>query len=145
MKWSTNTEYITKKAAKRLHLLKILKNHGACKNDLKSFDCAVIRSTLEYGAQMWHGNLTQKQCNNIERIQKRALRIIHPEHKYNEALKESKLNSLKERRNDLCIDLIKNMLQPTHNLLHGLLPDKHSNIKMRETRANSNTIYNFFL
>ena len=94
---------------------------------------------------MWHGNLTQEQCNNIERIQKRALRIIHPEHKYNEALKESKLKLLKERRNDLCIDLIKNMLQPTHNLLHGLLPDKHSNIKMRETRANSNTIYNFFL
>ena len=33
MKWSTNTEYITKKAAKRLHLLKILKNYDACKND----------------------------------------------------------------------------------------------------------------
>ena len=69
---------------------------------------------------MWHGNLTQEQCNNIERIQKRALRIIHPEHKYNEALKESKLKPLKELTNDLCIDLIKNMLQPTHKL-HGLL------------------------
>ena len=75
------------KAAKRLHLLKILKNYGACKNELKSSYYAVIRSTLEYGAQVWHGNLTQEQCNNIERIQKRALRIIHPEHKYNEALK----------------------------------------------------------
>ena len=75
------------KAAKRLNLLKILKNYGACKNDLKSSYYAVIRSTLEYGAQVWHGNLTQEQCNNIERIQKRALRIIHPEHKYNEALK----------------------------------------------------------
>ena len=42
MKWSTNTEYITKKAAKRLHLLKILKNYSACKNDLKSFYCTVI-------------------------------------------------------------------------------------------------------
>ena len=88
---------------------------------------------------MWHGNLTQEQCNNIERIQTRALRIIHPEHNYNEALKESKLKLLKERRNDLCIDLIKNMLQPTHKL-HGLLPDKHSNIKMGETIANSNEI-----
>ena len=34
------------------------------------------------------------------------------------------------------------MVQPTHKL-HGLLPDKHSNIKKRETRANSNLIYNF--
>ena len=45
---------------------------------------------------------------------------------------------------DLCIDLIKNVLQPTHKL-HGLLPDKHSNIKMRETRANSIKIYKFHL
>jgi hypothetical protein len=27
----------------------------------------------QYGAQVWHGNLTQDQSNNIERIQKRAL------------------------------------------------------------------------
>jgi hypothetical protein len=72
MKWATNTEFIIKKAAKRLHFLKILKNYGACKDDLKSFYCAVIRSTLEYGAQEWHGNLTQDKSNNIERIQKRA-------------------------------------------------------------------------
>ena len=63
MKWATNTEFIIKKAAKRLHFLKILKNYDACKDDLKSFYCAVIRSTLEYGAQVWHGNLTQDQSN----------------------------------------------------------------------------------
>jgi hypothetical protein len=35
------------KAAKRLHFLKILKNYGVCKDDLQSFYCAVIRSTLK--------------------------------------------------------------------------------------------------
>ena len=30
-------------------------------NDLKTFYCCVIRSTLEYGAQLWNGNLTQAQ------------------------------------------------------------------------------------
>ena len=29
LKWKTNTEYVTKKAAKRLYLLKILKSYGA--------------------------------------------------------------------------------------------------------------------
>ena len=43
MKWATNTEFIIKKAAKRLHFLRILKNYGACKDDLKSFYCTVIR------------------------------------------------------------------------------------------------------
>jgi hypothetical protein len=69
MKWATNTEFIIKKAAKRLHFLKIHKNYGASKDGLKSFYCAVIRSTVEYVAQVWHGNLAQDQRNNIEIIQ----------------------------------------------------------------------------
>ena len=43
------------------------------KNDLKTFYCCVIRSTLEYGAQVWNGNLTQAQRSDIERVQKRQL------------------------------------------------------------------------
>ena len=51
MKWNTNTEKIIKKAAKRLFLLKIIKSYGASTDDMKSFYVAVIRPTLEYGAQ----------------------------------------------------------------------------------------------
>jgi hypothetical protein len=86
MKWATNTEFIIEKAAKRLHILEIHKKYGACRDDLKSFYCAVIRSTLEYEAQVWHGNLIQDQSNNSEIIQKRVLRIICPGKDYNEAL-----------------------------------------------------------
>ena len=52
LKWKTNTEYITKKAAKRLYLLKILKGFGASMDDLLAFYCSVIRSILEYGAEI---------------------------------------------------------------------------------------------
>ena len=58
LNWETNTEYIIKKATKRLYFLKVLKSYGAARNDLKTFYCCVIRSTLEYGAQVWNGNLT---------------------------------------------------------------------------------------
>ena len=37
LKWNTNTECITKKAAKRLYFLKILKNYGAPISDLLTF------------------------------------------------------------------------------------------------------------
>ena len=57
LKWNTNTEYITKKASKRLYLLKILKKYGAPQQDLLIFYSTVIRSTLEYGSQVWHGTL----------------------------------------------------------------------------------------
>ena len=79
MRWKTNTEYTIKKGAKRLYLLNILKSYGAPKNNLLAFYCTVIRSVpdLEYGAQIWsHDGLTQMQKKNIERIQKRALRIM---------------------------------------------------------------------
>jgi hypothetical protein len=75
-------------------------------NDLKTFYCCVIRSTLEYSAQVWNGNLMQAQRNDIERVQKRALRIIVPEYEYNRALQECELKTLQERRDDLCVHLV---------------------------------------
>ena len=52
LKWKTNTEYIIKKGSKRLYLLKILKSYKAPKDALKRFYIAVVRSAVEYGAQV---------------------------------------------------------------------------------------------
>ncbi|XP_028416451.1 uncharacterized protein LOC114540530 [Dendronephthya gigantea] len=68
LKWRTNTEYIVKKATKRLHFLKILRRYGAPIEDLLMFYCTVIRSVLEYGMQIWSGGLTKMQRDNIERV-----------------------------------------------------------------------------
>ena len=46
LKWRTNMKYITKKAAKRLYLLKVLKSYGAPMDDLLAFYCSVIRPIL---------------------------------------------------------------------------------------------------
>ena len=73
LKWKSNVEYLVKKAAKRLFLLKVLKSYNAPVQDLKLFYTSVIRSILEYCAQVWHGNLTKDQSRDLERIQKRAV------------------------------------------------------------------------
>ena len=58
--------------------------------------------------------------NDIERVQKQALRIIvPPEYEYNRALQECELKTLQERRDDLCVRLIKQMSEPSHNLHSG--------------------------
>ena len=36
----------------------------------------VIRSLLEYASPVWHNRLTNEQSDQIESIQKRALKII---------------------------------------------------------------------
>ena len=142
LKWKTNTEYIIKKGSKRLYLLKILKSYKAPKDALKRFYIAVVRSVVEYRAQVWNGNLTKEQVKDIERIQKRAMKIICPELDYYQALVELNIKSLADRRDTLCIQLIKDMSNPEHKL-HHLLPNKVSQVNHRDTRSNGDKYNNF--
>ena len=142
LKWDKNTEFIVKKARKRLYFLKVLKKYGAPIQDLLQFYCSVIRSTLEYGDVLWHGGLTNAQSNQIERIQKRAFRIILPGIDYSVALNRLKMQMLSERRETHCVDLIANISSPEHRI-HNLLPDRVRDTRQRETRSNPNMYYNF--
>ena len=136
LKWNTNTEKIIKKAAKRLFLLKIIKSYGASTDDMKRFYVAVIRPTLECGAQVWNGSITKDQSNEIERIQKRALKIIYKEDDYDKVLRIAKIESLEKRRDRMCIELIEEMSNPNHKL-HSLLPKKICEVRKRTTRLNN--------
>ena len=130
LKWKTNTEYIIKKGSKRLYLLKILKSYKAPKDALKRW------------SSIWNGNLTKEQVKDFERIQKRAMKIICPELDYHQALVELNIKSLADRRDTLCIQLIKDMSNPEHRL-HHLLPNKVSQVNHRDTRSNGDKYYNF--
>ncbi|XP_028418283.1 uncharacterized protein LOC114543542 [Dendronephthya gigantea] len=142
LKWRTNTEYIVKKAAKRLYLLKNLKGYNAPRDDLKTIYTSAIRSIVEYGAQIWHGSLTEEQSRDIERIQKRAMKIICPEKNYEQALTECGIKTLESRRELMCINLIKDIKDPSHKL-NDLLPPTVGQLRERDTRLNVNKIYNF--
>jgi hypothetical protein len=140
LKWNTNTKKIFKKAAKRLLLLKIIKSYGASTDDMKIFYVAVIRPTLEYGAQVWNGGITKEQSNEIERIQKRAMKIIYKEDDYDKVLRIAKIESLEKRRDRMCIELIKEMSNPNRKL-HGLLPKNICEVRKRTTRLNNQMYY----
>ena len=77
LKWNDHVTEITHKASKRLYLLRILKRAGVDVNSLVQFYCTCIRSTLEYACQTFHSNLPEYLSNQIERIQKRALRMLY--------------------------------------------------------------------
>jgi hypothetical protein len=88
------------KAAKRLYL-KQLKRSSLSDNDLKCFYIASIRSILEY-ACMSSISLRSPgiSSDQIERIQKRALRIVCPDLSYSEAIEELYMETLKTRGKD---------------------------------------------
>ena len=75
-------------------MLRLLKRSNACIDTLITVYTTIIRPVLEYACQVWHYNIQQYLCEDIEKIQKRALRIILPSQKYDEALITTNITSL---------------------------------------------------
>ena len=112
-KWNDHISNVTLKAAKRLYLLSQFKRAGICASDLVLFYCSTIRSVLEYAYQVFHSSLPYYLSEELERIQKRALRIIFPYARYNIALKEAGIPSLYDRLASLSSDLFNIVLDIT--------------------------------
>jgi hypothetical protein len=83
-------------------MLRLLKRSNACIDTLITVYTTIIRPVLEYACQVWHYNIQQYLCEDIEKIQKRALRIILASQKYDEALITTNITSLRDRREKLC-------------------------------------------
>ena len=109
---------------------------------MKTFYTSPIRSNLEYGAQIWHGSLTEEPSKDIERIQRRVMKIIYSEKTYDQALIECGMETLQNRREKTCMKLINDMKDPIHKL-SDLLPPTVGHIRERDRRRNRNRPYNF--
>ena len=84
------------------NMLRLLKRSNACIDTLIAVYTTIIRPVLEYACQVWHNTIQQYLCEDIEKIQKRALRIILPSQNYDEALITTNITSLRDRRETLC-------------------------------------------
>ena len=73
LKWNDHVEQAIKKANKRLYLLVQLRRAGVGAKSLIKFYCTVIRPVLEYGAQVFHHNLQDYLCEDLERVQTNGL------------------------------------------------------------------------
>ena len=79
-----------------------LKRAGISQSDLVTVYLSVVRPVLEYACPVWHTNLQQYLSDNIETIQKRALRCIFRCASYAEILSNVCLQTLKDRRDCIC-------------------------------------------
>ena len=100
-KWNCHIDSIIKKAKKRLYSLSQLKRSGLGIRELVQFFCTCIRPITEYACPVFHDGLPVHLSNELEGVQRRAMRIIFPLSSYNEALVESGLTKLSERRQEL--------------------------------------------
>ena len=93
-----------------MELLRKVSKFTVSKSEKKNIYVLYIRSILEQSCVVWHSSLTKENSDDLERVQKCAVRIIlgneYPQN-YEQALVKSDLDLLKERRIQLCKDFAK--------------------------------------
>ena len=130
--WNKYVDTIVKKAGKPLCMLYQLKCAGITQKDLASVYVSVVRPVLEYVYPVWHNNLPQYLSDNIEVIQKTALKCTFPGLGYAEILRRINLDTLNVRRESTCQKYFDKIKVGTHRLNY-LLPDKrHTEYNIRQ-------------
>ena len=113
LKWNRNTEHLVKDSNRRMRVLHRAANFTKNSRDLLIIYKSFIRSKLEQSAAVWHSSLSKCNENDLERVQKSALKVILGEKyiDYRNALKKLDIESLYERREALCLKFAKKGLK----------------------------------
>ena len=115
LKWDLNTDTLVKKANARMQLLRKVASFDAPVQDLKEIYILFIRSILEQSAPVWHSSITEENSNDLERIQKSAVKIILKDNfkGYKRGLAQLGIESLEERRKELCLNFANKCVKNT--------------------------------
>ena len=99
--WNTHIEYIVKEAEKRLHISRVSWKTGVGLSELVTVYVSVIRAISECAAPVW--SAIQDNLNiKLERVQKKAVRIVNPDASYKDSLNRTGLENLFKRRDNIC-------------------------------------------
>ena len=94
-------------------MLTTLKRFGLSLDDLKTIYTGFIRPLVEYAVPAWHPGLTEHQHDALERVQKRACKIILGKKytSYQDALVLCQLTDLRSRRDQICLKFANKLLE----------------------------------
>jgi hypothetical protein len=134
LSWEVHTDYISKKAQKRLYFLTMLRRSKASSKDIVQIYCTKIRPVLEYASPAWHAGLSCEQSDTLEHIQERAMRIAFPGMEYDEALTNANIPRLIERRKTQCKALFAKMQNPGDKLNRILPPPRTKVVNTRSSQ-----------
>ena len=135
LKWNVHSEMICKKVAARHYFLRQLKRTKVPANDPLSFYTTCKRPVVEYACRIFHTALPQYLSDQLERLQKRALRIIGTNDlSYRQALEVFNIPTLYDRRQVFGNLMFKEISKNNNHKLHLLLPPL--NLGTLRTRKN---------
>ena len=130
LKWHKNTNYLTQKGNRKMRMLHIAAKFTKNREHLKHIYKTFIRSNLEFSSTVWHSSLSVADRQDLERVQKSAVKVILGKdyRNYEEALSELKLDSLNKRREHMALKFVKKSLEndnfsklfPLKEVKHGM-------------------------
>lgn len=146
LKWDKQISEMLKKVNCRLFMLRTLKKFGFNKNELSLVYKGYVRPLLEYGDVVWNSTITLKQVDALEKVQKRACRIIFGRQytSYKDVIDECGIDTLSDRRQNHCLKFAKSLqncsqtttlLPPTRQESHGRDLRNSSNITQLSCRT----------
>ena len=123
LSWNEHIKELTKAAAKRIHILKMLRKiPDISKQDLITIYNTIIVSVLEFNSPLLIG-MTKTNSDSLEKIRKRCHRII-----CGSGCNCNSFPSLSDRREMQAMKVFQQMQSP-NNLCHSLLPHIHTRSK----------------
>ena len=133
--WNEHINEIIKKASKRLYFLSQLKRARVAKQDLVLFYTSCIRSILTYASPVFFYALPEYLKNELERIQKRALRIICPGHCYDDAMELANIVPISDYILEICKQTFDRIINDSGHRLYSLVQQRGpSQYALRRTR-----------
>ena len=132
LKWDLNTKDLVKRANQRMEILRKVAGFCDSQQDLKEIYILFVRSILEQSAVVWHSSLTDENRQNLERVQKSALRLIlgHNYTSYQSGLNKIGLQTLDERREEICLNFARKCVK--NEQFKQMFPlNKQTNMKTR--------------
>ena len=116
------------------------------KEHLKHIYKTFIRSNLEFSSTVWHSSLSMADRQDLERVQKAAVKVILKKDyvSYEEALSELKLESLNSRRETMALKFVKKSLEndnfsklfPLKEKKHGMKSRKGEKYRVNSSNTN---------
>ena len=109
LKFHKNTQFMVKRAYARMIIIHRLYSFNVATEDLVIIYILYIRSLLEQNVAVWNYAITQEECEDIERVQKIAVKIILKDDysNYEESLTLIRLEKPQVRRRQLCLTIAK--------------------------------------
>ena len=104
-----------------MQLLRKVASFGTPIEDLKDIYILFVRSLLEQSATVWHSIISTENDNNLERVQKSAVKVILDEKysTYQQGLAKLGLETLVSRRENLCLNFAKKCVKSEGQIVLG--------------------------